>query len=402
MRGLQRRPPRLCDRRGVTVVLFAILLPVFLGLMALSIDISVLALGRNQLSTAADAGALAGAMKLATENRVRAATNLSPEIVAANSQAASIAQANAVLRAAPVVVQDPYNNGGGDIRVGYLDPANNTSTLVTDSSQVLLFNSVEVTMRRDASHVAPIPNFFGKLMGFNGSDVTMRSTATAFAYKISGVKAIDGATNANLLPIVLDVNTYNSMMARDGTTTDQYTYNSATNTVTSGSDGIYESQLYPVKNGPGNWGTINIGVSNEGTSTLEAQIRYGITPAQMATYPNSTIALDSTKTPPQITFSANPGISAGIKDGVESIIGKPVIIPIYDPVLSGGNGANASYGVIKFQAVRIVASSFQGNPKYVIIQPCLINDPTAIADLSDPNKGKVWTSGGVIKIHLSR
>ena len=86
-------------------------------------------------------------------------------------------------------------------------------------------------------------------------------------------------------------------------------------TVTSGADGVTESQLYPVTSGsPGNWGTINVGVSNNSTSVLGAQIRYGITPAQLATFPNSTIALDTTQTPPSITFSGNPGISAGIKD----------------------------------------------------------------------------------------
>jgi hypothetical protein len=193
---------------------------------------------------------------------------------------------------------------------------------------------------------------------------------------------------------VLDTVTWQAMMT--GTSTDQYTYNSSTNTVTSGADGIYESQLYPVSSGsPGNWGTIKVGVSNNSTSTLGAQIRYGITPGQLATFPNSTIQLDSTQTPPSITFGGNPGISAGIKDDLTAIIGKPVVVPIYD--INGGNGNNAWYRVIAFQPARILSVSFQGNPKYVIIQPCLINDPTAIAGTAQS-----WTQGGQVEVYLSR
>src|SRR5262249_53388623 len=147
--------------------------------------------------------------------------------------------------------------------------------------------------------------------------------------------------------------------------TDQYAYNPATNTVTPGTDGVYESVLYPVSSGnPGNWGTIKVGVDNNSTSTLGAQIRYGITPAQLATFPNGQIQLDPSTTPPSIIFNGNPGISAGIKDDLESIIGKPVSIPIYDQ--SDDNGNNAWYRVINFAALRILSVNFQGNPKYVI------------------------------------
>jgi hypothetical protein len=146
---------------------------------------------------------------------------------------------------------------------------------------------------------------------------------------------------------------------------------------------------------PGNWGTIKVGVSNNSTSVLNSQILNGITPAQLATFPNSTIALDTTLNPPSITFSGNPGISAGIKSSLNAIIGRPVIVPIYD--VNGGNGNNAWYRVIAFQPARILSVNFQGNPKYVIIQPCLINDPTAIT-----GNVQSWTQGGQIEVYLSR
>jgi hypothetical protein len=374
-------------------VIAAVLFPLFVAFAALSTDTAVIAVARSQASTAADAAALAGAMQLATEDRVRGATSLTTEITAANNQAVSLATSNFVLGSAPVVKANTSNAAGGQIMVGYLDPTNPSSTLDSSAGSTSLFNSVQVNILRDAGHGGVVPTVFAQLMGFKGTTVSVTSTATAQSYSISGFQAV-GSLNASLLPIVLDKTTWQTMMA--GQSTDQYTYNPSTNTVTSGADGIYESQLYPVSSGsPGNWGTIKVGVSNNSTSTLSSQIQYGITPSELATYPNSTIQLDTTQNPPSITFSGNPGISAGIKSALSSIIGQPVAVPIYDQ--SGGNGNNAWYRVIAFQPARILSVNFQGNPKYVIIQPCLLNDPTAIAGTAQS-----WTSGGLISVQLTR
>jgi Flp pilus assembly protein TadG len=391
MRNLARHAAG--HRRGTTAVAAAVLLPAFVAFAALATDTAMVAVARSQLSTAADAAALAGAMQLATEDRVRGATSLTSEITAANSQSVSLATSNRVLGSAPGVTANTSNASGGQIMVGYLDPTKPTSTLDTSADSTSLYNSVQVTLLRDAGHGGAIPTVFAQLMGFKGTTVSVSSTATAQSYSISGFQAV-GSLNAQLLPIVLDKSTWQTMMT--GQSTDQYTYNPSTNTVTSGADGIYESQLYPVSSGsPGNWGTIKVGVSNNSTSTLSSQIQYGITPSQLATYSNSTIQLDTTQSPPSITFGGNPGLSAGIKSALSSIIGQPVAVPIYDE--SGGNGNNAWYRVIAFQPARILSVNFQGNPKYVIIQPCLLNDATAIAGTSQS-----WTSGGLISVQLSR
>src|SRR5215212_4106024 len=115
--GMVRRVSRLRSRKGIAAVMFGILLPIFLGLSTLAIDVSVIALARGQLNTAADAAALAGAMKLADEYRTRGATDLTTEITAANEAAAARAESNKVLNQASVVIQDTANSGGGDVRV---------------------------------------------------------------------------------------------------------------------------------------------------------------------------------------------------------------------------------------------------------------------------------------------
>jgi len=392
VKALLRRTRR--HRRGVAAMLFALLLPVLVGFVSLSVDTAVVATARAQLSTAADAASLAGARQLINESRVQGATDLSATVAAANTKASAFALANRVLGDGALVVPNPSNADGGDVMVGYLNPADPKSTLVTTQAAAPLFNSVQVTARRSADHGGLVPTFFGALMGYKGTTVTVQSTATASCYTIAGFRSINNRS-ANLLPIVLDVTTYNAMLA--GTTTDQYTWDPATNAVTAGADGVTESRLYPVASGsPGNWGTIKVGVSNNSTAILSAQIRNGITPAELATFPGGTIRLDTSTIPPAITFSGNPGISAGIKDDLTSIIGQAVTIPIYDQ--SGGNGSNAWYRVVAFAPVRLLDVNFQGNPKYVVVQPALVTDPTAI-------RGTVltsWKSGGLVYQHLSR
>lgn len=382
------------NRRGAAAVIFAVALPAVLGFVALSVDLSMVAVARSQLSTAADAAALAGAAALATENRVRGGTSLTAEITAANSQAVALATPNHVLGVAPVLNTNTSNSTDGQIVVGYLDPTNARATLNSAAASSQLFNAVQVTMIRDSTHGGQVPTPFSQLMGFKGVSVTVISTAAAQNYSINGFH-VAGSLNAMLLPIVLDKTTWQTMMAKQSQ--DQYTYNSSNNTVTSGADGVFESQLYPVTNGsPGNWGTIKVGVSDNSTSVLGSQIRSGITPAQLATFPNSRIQLDTTQIPPSITFQGNPGISAGIKGDLSSIIGLPVTVPIYDQIAGSGN--NVTYRVIAFQAARILSVNFQGNPKYVVIQPALLNDPTAIPGSAATS----WTSGGLISLQLVR
>lgn len=380
--------------RGVTALLVALLLPVFIGMMALSVDTAVVATARGQLSTAADAAALAGAQRLASEARVRGATDLSTEIALANSAAANFAQANKVLGQPLQLVQNPSNDLAGDVIVGFLDPTNPHATFQAGTSYAPRYNSVRVLTERSANRNGLVPAFFSSVMGFRGSTVRVQSTATAQNYLIAGFKSVNGAS-AHVLPIVLDKTTYEQMLA--GGTTDQYSYNPTTKAITAGPDGVTESKLYPVVSGsPGNWGTIKVGVSNNSTSVLGDQIRNGITPAQLATFPGGVIALDATQSPPSIVFSGNPGISAGIKDDLTSIIGKPVTIPIYDT--NGGNGNNAWYRVVAFAGARILDVNFQGNPKYVIIQPALVTDPTAVH--GGPSSS--WTEGGLVLLHLTQ
>ena len=398
MKGRTQRRGR---RRGATLVLTAVMMTALLGFVALAVDTMVLAVARHQLGIAADAGALAGAAALADERRIAPAAPLGTIMAAAHDRAQQFARENPVLGQPPVLLANAANDPQGDVVLGYIaDPVDPASPFQTSPLLEPRFNSVQVRAARSPDRGGLVPAFFSRALGFEGATIRYTGTASALNYDIAGFKS-DPSRNADILPIVLDKQTYENMVSPVLSTTDQYRYDPATGEIKSGSDGIQESQLYPVKNGyPGNWGTVKIGVSNNSTSTLGAQIRDGVTSQQLNTYPGGKLRLNLTDAQGKkyMMMEGNPGISSGIKDDLEAIIGEPRSIPIYDPAGSGGNGNNAQYKIVGFAPVRLLAVNFKGNPKYVIVQPAIMRDPTAITGEIRPG----WDAGGLIRLHLTR
>ncbi|MEW4569670.1 pilus assembly protein TadG-related protein [Tautonia sp. JC769] len=396
MRGRARAVGR---RRGATLVLSAVMMTAILGFVALAVDTTVLAVARHQLGIAADAGALAGASALADERRINPNVSLETIFTSAHGRAQQYVAQNRVLGQPPVIVNNAFNAPNGDVVLGYIaDPLDPASPFLSDTAWAANFNSVQVRAARSEERGGIVPAFFARAIGIDGAAVRVRGTATAMNYSIAGFSS-ESDQNADLLPIVLDKTAYDRMISPSSSNGDTYRYDTNTGQVTTGADGIRESVLYPVKSGsPGNWGTVNIGTSNNSTSTLGAQIRYGVTPQQLSRYPGGKLTLNQTDNQGRdyVMLGGDPGISAGIKDDLEAIIGKPRTIPIYSE--NSGNGNNAQYKVIDFASVRVLAVNFKGNPKYVIVQPALTRDPTAIPGEVQPG----WTSGGLIRLNLSR
>ena len=205
-----------------------------------------------------------------------------------------------------------------------------------------------------------------------------------------GVPSTNGGTgNLMLLPFALDQQTWNSMLAGDTSfSTDIWNY-TAGGQVVSGSDGIREVNLFPQGTGsPGNRGTVKIGTSNNSTATVVNQIINGISPAEMANYPNSQLTFDSSGT---LYLGANPGISAGFKSALASIIGQTRFIPIFSSVT--GNGNNAQYDIVAFVGVRIMDVDLTGSmsSKHLTVQPALCYTRGGLAN----NSASTRSSQGV-------
>jgi hypothetical protein len=231
---------------------------------------------------------------------------------------------------------------------------------------------VQVTVRRTSGENGQIPTFFSRIFGLSGQNASASATAAVIGnFNGLGIPQVSGGGQGNcmLLPFALDQQTWNAMLAGDTTvSTDVWNYSSS-GQVVAGSDGIREVNLFPQGTGsPGNRGTVNIGVSNNSTAIVVNQILYGITPAQMAQYPNSQLTFDSSG---NLYLGANPGISAGFKSALASIIGQTRFIPIFASVT--GNGNNAQYDIVAFQGVRILDVDLTGSmsSKHLTVQPAL-------------------------------
>jgi Flp pilus assembly protein TadG len=372
---------RVTKRRGKFLALTVLLSMVLLGFGALAVDVGVLSTVRAQLKTVADAGALAGARQLVSDKRLDPSYTPTTEVASARSAAITLGQANVVLGQSAMVLS-------GDVAVGYkrttpADPIDSTFTATTSANT----NSVQLTATRDGSHGGAVPAYFSRIWSSAGTTASVTSTATVEIFSIGGFTP--GSTNTDLLPIAYSQSLWQDMF--NTPITDNYSYSpggGTYGTVTSGHDGVPETSVFPVDNaGPGNWGTFNIGVGNNSTNTLGDQIRYGVTPAQMAAAGDITAPT---------SFSGNPGISAGIKDDLAAIIGKPLAIALYDS--SSGSGNNLTYHIVQYVAARIVAVDLTGNPMFVVVQPAYVTDPTA----NPGPTNSTWQQGGLVRLHLSR
>ncbi len=186
--------------------------------------------------------------------------------------------------------------------------------------------------------------------------------------------------NAGLLPFALKIAYWTALLAAGANgSNDNYTYNPATGAVSSGPDGVPELNLYPGSGGgqlpPGNFGTVDVGSPNNSTADISRQIRYGVNAEDMSYFGGElTLGPDGT-----LTLNGDTGLSAAVKDDLESVKGLPRAIPLFTSV--SGNGNNSNFVVVGFAGVRIMYVKLTGSMsgKQVIIQPALVIDGTAIA-----------------------
>jgi hypothetical protein len=110
---------------------------------------------------------------------------------------------------------------------------------------------------------------------------------------------------------------------------------------------------------------VDIGSSNNSTADVARQIVDGISAADLSHLGGTLQFTNGT-----LHLNGDTGISAGVKDELASIIGKPRIIPIFSSVVGPGN--NSDYTIVKFVGVRVLDVKLTGSmsSKRVTIQPC--------------------------------
>lgn len=358
-----RSYPRARDRAGNVTVLGALLLVVFLAAVAFSVDLGYLSNSMAELQRTADAAALAAAEDLVYSGTPGTPVNLTANIAEARLDAVKYASRNYVCSSSPLV-------SSADVVVGYMaNPRQPGATM--DFTNPNQFNAVQVTVNRNSNENGKVPYFFAKIFGLSGQSASAQATA-ALINNIGGFQIPSGSSGYMLpiLPFAEDSWTINELLAGDYAAaglTDQWSYNATTKTVSPGSDGIVEFNLFPQGTGsPGNRGTVKIGTSNNSTSTIVSQILNGIGASDLSNYPNGQLALNAQGV---CVLPGNPGISAGFKSALASIAGQTRVIPVFSTVT--GNGNNAQFTIVQWFGVRVMAVNLTGSmtSKYLMVQP---------------------------------
>jgi len=363
----QHRP-----RRGNVIPITAVLALFLVGMVAFAIDTGYIAGSRTQLQAATDAGALAGCEKLGAWSG-----GTIPE-ASARAECKKFALANQNL-----TIRDE------DIKIERYNPAAPKGTRLSALWSVTSPpNCCEITMRRDDLANGKLPLFFAPVLGQSKADVRAKS----WAYMMPAAAIMPGSP---LIPYAVQIDYYFAACAQtrigvDGKvigTQDGWTVR-PDGSVVSGADGVKEVMLFSdTNNKPGNFGSLDIGSSSNGTGELNRQILNG---PSVQDFQNSDFA---SKIAPDgglyVPFYAtgDSGLSTSVKDCFQQISGQSRIVPLYDVVLNSGD--NATYHIVAYAVVTIVQVDFTGNPKKLWVQPALLMTNKAVA-ATDLNLVTTW------------
>ncbi len=374
-------------RNGTVIVLVAVLLVVLLGCVALAVDIGYLYVARTELQRAADAGALAGVQGLGRTLQSPFGEYLFAEKIF--SQAKSLAEANSCAG------KSVYVDRQRDIKAGYLSNPNDRNA-VLQTVALDQCNTVQVTVRRDTSNpLGPIRLFFAPIFGIHYAAVSASAAAALddrfYAYSpttsgLGGIKAI---------PIGIHVDDWNDKI-EVGNGSDQFGYDSYSDSVTKSPDGAAEISLYPGKtNAPGNFGILFMGTGKQGTSHIVDQIANGLTKEDLIDITGKPmIEFHDYDSGAAVNYDINgdPGIKAGLGDALH--VGDKIGFFLYSQVVEGGS--NSVFTIVGMRFGRIMKmDASAGNDGNTVIQPIPHYGPDILTSPNVPSTDRLI---GTIKL----
>jgi Flp pilus assembly protein TadG len=356
---IRKRMQRQKPRQGTITVLAAIMSVVLIGMVAFCVDIGYVLSAKEELQRAADASALATCWEYA--QRISDGYSGTESTTYARMVTSQYASENQVTGHSMTLNTNSSNAPDGDVVFGYIEDFTNSQSPFQAGTPDT-YNAVRVRLHKNSNANGEVPYFFAKIFGLEGQMLTSEATA-GIIRDIKGFQAPADGENLDILPYALDIDTWQDLANNTGS--NNYSWNPESKTVSLGGDDFVEVNLFPQGTGsPGNRGTVDIGSNSNSTSDIAQQILYGISPADLAHH-GGKLEFNSSG---QLFLNGDTGISAGVKDELASIIGKPRIIPIFSSV--SGNGNNAMYTIVKWQGIRIMAVKLTGSKsqKHVTIQ----------------------------------
>jgi hypothetical protein len=383
------------QRRGSVLVLAAATLIMVFAFTSFTVDLGFIALTKAELQNASDAAALGGAQELGSGFGPGALT--SPEETA--SAARHVAEALAALNPAGEL-DSVYIDAARDVRFGQLQ-WNSASGSWEKNWGAAPYTLMEVVAHRDRGNSkdvngqsldGPLPLFFAPIIGHKEATVVTRSAAAIFpggGFRIDE----DSSSTSNVLPIALDQQTWNNLLAGIGN--DDYGFDVEQGTVSQQGDGILEANLYPSGSNqlpPGNRGTVDIGSPNNSTQDLKRQILHGLNAYDLSWF-GGELRFDDVP----LQLNGDTGLSAGIEASLKAVIGQAKAIPIFTSVSGPGN--NATYTVSKFVGIRIMDVKISGNPskRRVVIQPAPFTDSTVVRSRTTVSVDSIFTTPALVQ-----
>ncbi|MHB8901263.1 MAG: pilus assembly protein TadG-related protein [Thermoguttaceae bacterium] len=323
----RQRDTRGQRRRGSILILVALAAIPLMGMVAFAVDYGYLLKARTDLQRGADAAALAGVLSLQPD------AYANQDLAAVREAVRSYASAN---------VGSSFTVPDSDIVIGRFEPSTVYTNLQILSTGIC--DTVRVTLRRDGTTNSRAPLFFARALGFGEASITV--TATAALQKAVGLKA-----GTHILPFAVPETEWNSLAT--GAAWKIY-----------GDGKITDSTGQTI---PGNWGTIDVGSHNNSTDALNQQILNGITQSDVdalysyGTIPNNTHigAFDA------MWLDADSGLSIGLKQSIDQVIGQQRLVPIYDSIVDAG-GDNMQAHIVNWGVVTVTAAKFTGTVKTYI------------------------------------
>ncbi|MGI9457396.1 MAG: pilus assembly protein TadG-related protein [Aeoliella sp.] len=418
-------------RRGAFAVMVVLLLVVIIGMVAYAFDTGWIALTRVQLHAAADSAALAGG------------TELMPGLGLNATATPGEVQTLAVAAAVEFAGRNPGGDRDSCYCDGTRDVIMGTAVFDPDAGQWVKtpgatpFNFVQANLHRDQGGSSAgdgrLPLFFARIFGIRETPVS--GFATAVILPANGFFIEEGSDDTvGLMPFAFNREMFERYKrARDyyeanpdvfgdpenlenimdpttdppeplfgfmgpqgggggGPATefkqlfyDDFTLVDGNVSGPDAPDGILEIDIYPhagaitEENPGGNFGTVDLGNTNNSTADIKRQIENGLNEDDLSYYENNTITM-SEEDP--LLAEADTGISGGIEKKLEQIIGDCRAIVLFTAV-TDESGNNTIYTLVEYLGVAVVQVELGSANKILRMQPCDFVDDNAIGDTDE-------------------
>ncbi|MEZ6057705.1 MAG: hypothetical protein R3C01_13475 [Planctomycetaceae bacterium] len=370
-------------RRGSLVPAVALAILVIGTAMALVFDRLWIDAAKGELTTAAEAAALAAAGQLATDDLLRPDVESATIVDAARAAGIDIAATNRV-------AGTPINldaSGDGDIRFGRLVINEDTG-----EAQFLETNhfptSVAVRASRTRAVGNPVARLFQSSAAGPGADVEVIVEAT-INNRVTGFRAPVGGTVPALPMAILDVHPLSdrrdtwTYQVEQGHGPDQLRFDAVTGTIVEGEDGLSEFTLKPMPKSRDK-DEINMHIIDIGTeldpSEISRQVRSGWSVADLMSFDGTLDFLGP------LSLTATPHLRDDSIDALAEIVGQTRICLLYNETTelsSHGEPDAATLTIRGFVAVRVMRVDFTDEGPIVIVQPAVVATRSAV--VADPD-----------------